>query len=573
MNRLPGAPRKFHHGGWALESPLRDQEGKWLTQYALVGAVLSGLAAIYLSSQYVSRFSHGTVIFPWQFPIWAVAPFVATGLLLCTCVILRPAMFWSLVVGTAVLTAGMFILRFPIFDEWLMGWLAAGGVIAVSSGAVPRRRRATHRPWEIVFLLYSLHLIFASLSGLLVHHNPKAIRFTFTYLVVLVLGLLLAKYDFPRPRVQDITRLVAKASLAYYVLYIVHGLVIRPSWVPEIMEGIGYAGSGNQTATGIVAMPAALILIGRERGRRKALGWAVLILSLAVTALGDSRAGLLAIVGAMVVAPFAIGVAPVLKTAAVAVAASVAIGAALFGRPQWGWDSTTALLNSLKIEGGTSTLEYYGRTVTAGRGDSGRFLYARAAAGFLFHNPLLALTGAGTYGYFPTIGEYLQNVGDKFEIPILSSTINYASSLGGIVEPPRPPALGALLVETGLLGIALLALCCGFAISSAVLRRSRAQELAILWGPNILVAASVLLAMAWISFGEIQDMMLFYLLIMPGGLVQTWGQMNKQGRSPAPLPSRLRAPWSPFRGTSVAWSLSENRNPIKARFSAPPVMR
>lgn len=563
MNRLPAASRKFHPAGASLAFSLRGREDRPLAQGALRGAVVSGLAAIYFSSQYASRFPQGTVIFPWQFPSWAIAPFVATGLLLCTCVILRPAMFWSLVVGTAVLTAGMFVLRFPIFDEWLLGWLAAGGVIATSFGAVPRRRRSRNQRWEIVFLMYSLHLILSSLIGLLVHHNPKAIRFTFTYLVVLVLGWLLAKYDFPRPSVQDITRLVAKSSLAYYVLYIVHGLAIRPSWEPEIMEGIGYAGSGNQTALGIVAAPAALILIGRERGRRKALGWAVLILSLVVTALGDSRAGLLAIVGAMVVAPFAIGVRTVLKTAAVGVAASVAIGVALFGRPQWGWDITTALMNSLNIEGGTSSLEYYGRTVTAGQGDSGRFLYVRAAAGFVLHNPVGGLTGAGTYGYFPTIGGYLQNVGDKSEIPILSTTINYASSLGGIVEPPRPPALGALIVETGLLGIALLGICCGFAISSAVFRRSQARELAILWGPNILVATSVFLALAWISFGEIQDMILFYLLIMPGGLVQIWGQMNQQGRSPAPLPSRLRAPWSRSSGDSVS------RSAANTRFSGP----
>ena len=569
MNRLLGTPRGFLHGDWNLGSRTRAQEDKRPVPPAIVGAVLSGLAAIYFSSEYVSHFPHGTVILPWQFPIWAVVPFVATGLLLCTCVILRPAMFWPLLVGTAVLTAGVFVLRFPIFDEWLVGCLVAGGVIAASAGAVRRRRRPADQRWEIVFLIYSLHLILGSLAGLLVYHNPKAIRFSFTYLVVLVLGLLLARYDFPRPKAQDITRLVAKAGLAYYVLYIAHGLVIRPSWQPEIMEGIGFAGSGNQTAAGIVAVPAAFILIGRERGRRQALGWAVLILSLVVTALGDSRAGLLAIVGAIVVAPFAIGVRPVLKTAAVGVAASVAIGIALFGRPQWGWDSTAALMNSLYIEGGTSSREYYGRTVTAGKGDSGRFLYARAAAGFVLHNPVLGLTGAGTYGYFPTIGGYLQNVGDKSEIPILSTTINYASSLGGIVEPPRPPALGALIVETGLWGIALLSLCCGFAISSAVLRRSHARELAILWGPNILVAASVCLALAWISFGEIQDMMLFYLLIMPGGLVQTWGQMNKQGRSPSSLPKRLRAPWSPFNGTAVSGSLSENRNPMKARFSVP----
>src|SRR3990172_6818261 len=227
MNRLLDTSRGSLYGHWNLGSLSRAPEGKRPVQPAIVGAFLSGLAAIYFSSENVSRFPHGAVMFPWQFPSWAIVPFVASGLLLCICVILRPTTFWPLLVGTAVLTAGMFVLRFPIFDEWLVGCLVVGGVIAASAGAVRRRRRPADQRWEIVFLIYSLHLILGSLAGLLVYHNPKAIRFSFTYLVVLVLGLLLARYDFPRPKAQDITRLVAKASLAYYVLYIVHGLPLR----------------------------------------------------------------------------------------------------------------------------------------------------------------------------------------------------------------------------------------------------------------------------------------------------------------------------------------------------------
>ena len=111
-------------------------------QPVLIAAVIAGVASILLSTKYLSLFPYGEVIFPWQFPISVLVPVFATGFLLFLYVLLSPAMFWETLMATALLTAGMFVLRFSIFDEWLVGWIAFGGVVAASNGSIrPRRRR------------------------------------------------------------------------------------------------------------------------------------------------------------------------------------------------------------------------------------------------------------------------------------------------------------------------------------------------------------------------------------------------------------------------------------------------
>lgn len=498
------------------------------SKLAMAGAISASLATIFIGTAHQAQFSHGEVILPWQFPLSALLSFFLSGLFLLIYIASTPRMFWPALAVTSVLTAGIYVLRFPIFDEWLAGAIVVGGLIAAAKGRVPRRKIRVHREWVVLFMILSGYMLLESLIGIFVHGNLKSARFSMTFGVVFALGYLLAKYDFPRPTSHQVTLLVAWTSLAYYLLYVVHGAVFFSSVHTTILEGIGFAGSGYQTATGMVAAPTALILIGRERGGRRLLGCAVLILSLLISALSDSRAGMLAVVGAMAVSPFAIGMARSFTIAFVGVVASIVIGTIAFERPEWLLDIGEAMISALNVEGGSSTYEYFGRTVTAAKGDAGRFLYVRGAVETLVQNPLLALTGAGTYGYFPVAGPYYEKVAD--EQGVNTAIVNYGSSLGGVVEPPRPPAMGALIAETGIFGTVLHLLCALAAVSTIVFRRSRTNKLRLFLGPNILIASTVSLALAWTYFGEIQDMILFYLLIMPFGLVHTWGNGTGTGK-------------------------------------------
>jgi len=501
--------------------------------FTLAVACMSGIASIFLSTYYLGNFPIFTVVLPWEFPLWAQFPFFATGILLFGTVLLDPSVFWPVLVGTSIFASGPLVLRFSILDEWLVGCLVLGAFAAVVVGSVPRRKPPLHRGWVSLFLGFGTYLFIMSVVGFLAYANPKALRFSALFLVIVILGYLLARYDFPVPQPERITLLVATVGLVYFTLYVVHGVVFYSHVVVTAMwEGMGYAGAAGQTAPGIAAVPAALILIARERGRRKALGWAVLILALLVSCLADTRAGMVIILISMLMVLLAIGFKFFLKIAVVGMVTSVLIGASFLDRPWMGLEMITDTFAASRIESGVRPVYYYGagRIVPVAKGDAGRFLYARGAVEALRQNPYYALTGAGIYGYFPFAGPYYQQVAREYGVPTYD--INLAVALGRTVEPPRPPTLGVLIAETGLIGITLLAVCCMALIRATVFRTSQLYRLKFLRRPNLPIVAPLVLAVAWSYFAsDALDMMQLYVILMPFGLVHAWGRIDKEARS------------------------------------------
>jgi len=373
--------------------PVHEKRGK-AGVFALRCAMVFGLATIYFSSEYIARAGPDTILLPWQFPRTAINLFIATGIMLMVSILLKPLMLWPVVVGTAIFTSGVSVLGFSIFDEWLVGWIVVGGMFAVAIGRVPKRRGRIHKEWVVLFLVFSLYLLIMSVVGFFLYGNPKAVRFTMVFGVVLVLGYLLAKYEFPCPDARRITLLIGGVGLVFYVVYIIHSLVFFPAVKFSVFEGIGFVGTGNEAAPAIVAVPAAFILIARERGWRKLLGYVVLCLCFLMAALADSRAGMVAVVGTALIAPFAIGVLRSFRIVLVLISVSLVIGVVAFGRIQWGLDTGEALARTFVIEGGHQTWLYHNRMVTSAKGDAGRLMYVLGAIESLIHgNPLMAFTG------------------------------------------------------------------------------------------------------------------------------------------------------------------------------------
>ena len=500
-----------------------------ISSLAILAGGISGIMTVFLSTGYLEQFPHGTVVLPWSFPKECILFFILSGVLLFLGIITMPKRFWGVLVATSVLTGGMFVLRYPIFDEWLVGWIVLGGLVAALRGSIPNRSNlGVHGPWVFLFLTLCFYLTILSFLGFFIWENPKALRFVMLFGMLFALGFLLSKYDFPLLNPKEITLLIVRISFLYYLIYIVHGLVFPKLIYVNIMEGIGGAGSGYHNVIGVVAAPASLILIGKYK-ESKFLGWIVLFLGLLVSALADSRGGFFILLTAVLVSPFAIGFIRTTKIIGIGVIASVLIGTILFSRPQWGLDIGEGIVKALFLESGTSTYDYFGREVTVAKGDAGRFMYVRGAMEALINvNPILALSGVGVYGYFPVAGPYFEKVASDFGIP--TSNVNYGTIIGGKIEPPRPPALGALIIETGIIGTSLLFLCAFSAIAVTLFRKSNSGKTKIIFGPNLLVSTSVGLAFFWAYLGEAQDIIFLYLLVMPFGLVHGWSKIYREAK-------------------------------------------
>ena len=496
----------------------------------LWAAAACTVAAVLLSTAHLTQFPYGTVVLPWNFPLWVIVPFVASGILLPVAIVMRPEWFWPVLMCSAVFSSGMFVLRFAILDSWLVGWVTVGGIITGAVGAVPVRRSQSNRVWTNLLLALGLYLVVESFVGFVAYENPKALRFAAVFAVVMVIGYLLARYEFPRPSAERITWLICASAIAYYVLYLVHGLIFQQYVFLEILWGIGFAGAANQNVAAVVGMPAAWLMIGSKRLRDRLMGGLLFALVLIVVALSDSRGGMFAILGASLVAPFAIGMKRGAKTLALAAVAALVLGWSVLGNPRWILDVAEATVGGVNVQGGNLEYNYHGVDVVAAKGDAGRFLYLLGGFEYLMdQGPARAMVGAGVYGYFPEAGLYYERVAEERGVPTLRYTFSGAS-LGGITEPPRPPAMGALIAETGIIGVGLLLACALAALSQTVLRPALNGLGLVLGGPNLLVATCVLLAIGWTYFAECQNILMLYLLILPQGLVHSWVHDSRSDR-------------------------------------------
>jgi hypothetical protein len=117
----------------------------------------------------------------------------------------------------------------------------------------------------------------------------------------------------------------------------------------------------------------------------------------------------------------------------------------------------------------------------------------------------LLVSGGGIYSHRELIVPEVRSLLRRF-----SGYSDYAHEAGGIVII-RTLGFPALLIDTGLIGIALYL----WNVALAVERVDR--------GPlHTLFAGIAILSLLWLFVTNILDMVLLYMLVMPGGLLERW---------------------------------------------------
>lgn len=483
----------------------------------LSASIVAGLLGVGVSSLTLAKLPHGAVVLPWNFPLPAILLVVLSGIFLGYFVFLKPQTYWPVLIISNLVTAGVYVLRFPIYDEYLTACVIFGVALAILRGRVPvRPREDIPKGWFLLFALLLCHMALMSIFGAVVIGNPKAWRFVLIYLEILVAVVLLVGYNFRLLAPREFSRLVLMAGCCYYVACLLHGFGANLMGTPQaIMEGIGFGGTAYQAVPAIVIVPVALIALKRSDWHLRMLAVISMLLGLVVAILADSRAGMLPLVFFAIAAPIVLGFGRAMKMAGISAVAVVLISWMIVGHSKWVLDMADAIGRTFTV-GGSMTYQYYGRTVTASKGDTGRFLYAEAGAEALLDNPEILLSGAGSYSYFPVAGPYYER--SVTQVGSNANVVNYGSSVGGISEPPRPPALGAVIIEFGMIGVMLYLALFAINLITAIFRVRRPQGGVLISRMGVAVGLPTILIPLWWLFGEVQDVVLLYLVLAPFGI-------------------------------------------------------
>lgn len=508
--------------------PLFFSPAAKLASSCLILSALFILVSVFASTAYLAGFEKWHVVMPWRFPWWATCPLSIGGFFIFLAVVIKPQWFWPVLVLGNVVSSGMFVLRFSILDEWITLCCVAAGSVAAVSGRVPKRMIRGTAVWALVFLLMTFHFLIMGGAGMCLYGNLKAIRFILLFTMIFLMGVLILFFDFPIWSPAKITSSLVKAGVAFSLIYFIHAAFFYSALKCSIIDGIGYATSGYQVAPFLVTFPASIIQFANEKGSRRVWAMVGVGLSLGVIAFTDSRAGVLIVLGNFVVLPMALGLKRFLKISLVCTFFLPIVGFLSFGHASWFLDTLNTSIEYLNFQGGNFTYNYLGKEVTVAKGDGGRYLFFKTGCRFLVEEfPFPALAGAGNYGFFIAGKKQFDDL--TRETRINNKGIHSAATLderssNPNIDRPRPPAAGAMMVETGWVGVLLFMGCFVFSFLSGQILTSNGGRLYFRYGDRLLKVMPLVLALGFTFFTELQDVVILYLMLAPFGIIHAWCQ-------------------------------------------------
>lgn len=455
--------------------------------------------------------------------------FGLSGIALAVLVGRKPHLFWPVLIAAAIGTSGIMIQGYALIDEYLAGCVILGGLVAIKAGAVPSRVETGDQLHRWVFLLMVTYLTIESIRGFLFLGDVRMIRWILFYLMFGLLALMLARWDFPIPNARKMPIIVAGSSIAYFGAYLAHGLTAEwllgiPRWKAQ---GIEWAGSTYAMFPLVVALPAAISLIKDGDRTTRRIRWITVGLVVITGLYYESRISMLALAGMLCLSPLVLG----LRRAMFFAMRMLLIGsvglwfvlsplATIHCRVQlFDQENTAEVCNPL------ANIPYYPQYVSEFvqkmvntalepivpyYENASRALHIRIGLDTMMDDPIRLFVGSGVYTHRVLMSRELV----KFRYGAPPQEVQ----LGPYFL--RTTGLPAIMVDTGLVGLLLLGL--NLLLSARALLHIRGD-----WRDAILHVLVLSYIPLWlVGAGNFQDIVLYFLMLMPGGILIFLGRRD-----------------------------------------------
>ena len=417
---------------------------------------------------------------------------------------LKPKLFWTTLIFAVILGTGPMIKGYGLIDEYLVGCIIVGFLLSLSIRPVcqvyaSQKTRFSKIHFEI-FFLFMCYLTLQSIRGLIVLDDLRMIRFIIFFMMLGILSYILFKGFFPVPPPSQIINLVLLGSLIYFMLYLGYGIYT------ESIRGINrFDVQGDEWTGSSVAMfplfcvvPAVYFMLVKksEQFRKNTwIAWIVIIVGAATSFYYDSRISWIVITGFLV---FSIRDLGLYKSLKIFIIFAVFLFTLLLGQPKHNFNFTA------RISG------FYKALFISGTGlqesDIDRKLAILASLRLITDNPKTLLFGTGFYTERYKLVPYYEEVLSEYGI-----RTNVSSAIHSIVRTSTFPSF---IAGTGLIGIFFLFLCF-YLTACEIIMNTRAHGIK---GRKIVLFTLLIVFMSiFVSINL--DLILFYLCIMPSGLL------------------------------------------------------
>ena len=422
------------------------------------------------------------------------------GLSFFILIIRKPDYFWLALIVAAVGAGGLYAQHNTYIDEYFVGMILLGVVLAISIHRIhfyKTKRDSLPYLHKLVFLFLIFYMIFQSVRGIIFWQDLAKLRWVIYYTILGIISFFAFKNSFPFPSKKKVAFLVSSSSLLYLTLYFFHGLFT------EIFRGISrydiqlkeWSTSAYALFSLVIAIPCAFVLTNQKKAKNQLIGWATILMGILCSFYYDSRIGILVIIG------FSIMALLTLKFRK-----SILIIIVLF--------SIITLFSPLIIDQNfkEKISEDLSRTSKGvyqwdSKSDIDRKLYIQVGFMSINNNLRNFLFGYGFRTHGIIISPHLKNLYIKNSLPKRAEEVKKDQST---------EAFTALLVDAGIVGMLLLVTNFLFTARQIFVQKKNRYRFMFL--------LSLFFTFFWLLIINMLDIMLFYLLIMPYGLL--W-QLNQ----------------------------------------------
>ena len=425
--------------------------------------------------------------------------FGAIGIFLIGVVALRPKLFWSALIVAAVGSAGLMMKGYTFVDEYFIGCVLFGGLLVMSIRAV-RLYKSKEDVWDElhkwIFLFLMIYMIIQSVRGTVIWEDLEKSRWVVYYGMLAIISFIASKNCFPIPNTRKLSLIISGSALVYLILYLSHGLFT------EIVRGISrfvvqtieWSSTAYALFPLVVAIPSVIFLIRDKSYKYRWVGWFTLITAILAAFYYLSRVAWLVIFGFFLVSLFKLGI----RRAILLFLSFLLIFSLYFGIRS----------RAIFTEKASDFFQELSRTVQSIRFwesssvDIDRRTHLQVGFISISESWGNLLFGYGFRMHGVIISPYLKKLYEEKGFPTLAA---------GVKDDESTEGFTALLVDTGILGMLLLGMNFLFVAHKIIIQKTNPYR--------VILLLSLLFTFLWLPVINMVDIMLFYLLIMPQGLL------------------------------------------------------
>jgi hypothetical protein len=432
----------------------------------------------------------------------------------------KPQRIWVLLIGSSIVTSGLMPLGYTIVDEYFLALILSGALsflaVRPKSLAVRKDPDTVSRIHWILFAAMAVYFLIESIRGFAYFLELRKLRWVAFYMMIGLVAIVLRLNSFAVPSRREVLRTVLIGTLLYLTAFLISGVAadlyglytdigsMTGRWA---LQTTWWGSTAYTMLPVVLAMPAIIISLRDESKRYRRLAWGTLLAVLLTALYYDSRVAVITMLGSLL-----FGLPLGLKRTVVVMF--------LF---------TVLLYLSLRVflpeyQGDVEFFvsEYLGSGSAAwhmGAGkDVDRWIHAQVAFGSIGGNWITLLFGHGTRLSGRVISPEVAALYELY-LPERRQRLQ---------EDESTEAFTALVVETGLVGVALVFANLMMVVWRIMRRGSRNSRTVVLWA---VTALSV-----WLFVINILDVVLFYLMLAPSGPL-LW-----MACEPCKVPSRRYVP-------------------------------